>query len=147
MIEPHRIGVHRVFTQQVQRSNRIKLVFIAISRSRSRENSMATTECIYCAPPMKCSLHRHRIPRPEKVCEQGLKRPQLSGTRSRRMMTMKPGSEQSPRRRSAKYSVHGEVARRAVLLSSRPSGPQRIPRRDFQRKPSRLSRVSMAADC
>nr|ACN41179.1 unknown [Picea sitchensis] len=105
---------------------------------------MARTTCM-CSPSMRCGLHRPKIPRPEKVCEQGLKRPQLIGSRPWKM-TMIQRSEQSPACRSGVISVHGEVARRALLSSSRRSGSQKIRRTNFQRKPSRLSRASMATD-
>lgn len=113
------------------------------SRSKERK-SMARTTCM-CSPSMRCGLHRPRIPRPETGCEQGLRRPQLSGSRSWKM-PMIQRSEQSPAYRSGVISVHGEVARRALLLSTRRSGSQKVRRTNFQRKPSRLSRASMATD-
>lgn len=113
------------------------------SRSKERK-SMARTTCM-CSPSMRCGLHRPRVPRPETGCEQGLRRPQLSGSRSWRV-PMIQRSEQSPAYRSGVISVHGEVARRALLLSTRRSGSQKIRRTNFQRKPSRLSRASIATD-
>ncbi|GLJ08968.1 hypothetical protein SUGI_0099430 [Cryptomeria japonica] len=110
---------------------------------------MARRTCATCSASMKCNLHRQSIPKPTAPVnapagvrtDDGLMRPQLSRTNS------VSSSAVVRRRRSVENICPAEVARRAVRLACRSRGPQKIRRKNFESKPSRLSQVSTAADC
>ncbi|GLJ08970.1 hypothetical protein SUGI_0099450 [Cryptomeria japonica] len=107
-----------------------------------------------CSASVKCGVHRQSIPKPAAAANVGnefLMRPQLSrGNYYRRNDSFSSlSSYSSPvlrRTRSVQTIIPGEVARRAVRLSCRSRGAQKIRRGDFERRPSRLSKVSTAYD-
>eukprot|EP01018_Ginkgo_biloba_P027455 Gb_27598 [translate_table: standard] len=99
-----------------------------------------------CAPPthpgsFKCSLHR--TPRPAKPCGGSIPTASKHSLVQLQKQCQSGSAMANFQARSA--VLQREIARRALFLSIRPTC-NLIHRRDFERRPSRLSKVSMATD-
>ncbi|GLJ08969.1 hypothetical protein SUGI_0099440 [Cryptomeria japonica] len=103
-----------------------------------------------CCSPSKCIPQRQAIPKPAAPAgvrtDDVLMKAQISRSNSsRKGDSFSCSSAVTRRSRNVQNISPGEVARRAVR-SCRSFGAQKLRRRNFESRPSRLSKVSTADD-